>query len=486
MGEPHLLIDPHKPKRTAEPSPKTLPPSEAEHTPYVHSVHDDSRNASPSAGEVNGSQDHSLSDNDPESTLVDPAAKYIEIDPFHSSAHKKISSSLDQLQVVPPEENVAIESSNSTRAQLPSSTTAASLSSSTNRTPNPLSPAERSTSEKSSRAAPVVISTMSASWNYQSKTDDVEPPRKKSRISYEVDLDTGGKTRKKTNDKGRGFEIIASKGDFREKMLFVAKNKRSVEDDRPEEPVELDELEEDEEEESLIKSTKKRLIRRTGRSSVEDGEMAMDVDVDINPGQTTLSKDKRPTKRGRGEPIDLTGDTTMVDDSDDDSMLEDTLVNAESQNSSASATRPEIIRYSDGKNISMRFDLSKVTSTWEKLSNEPASSLRVAGGTSGSAHLKPSIGEAAGVSNIDSDDKAADALSRIIDKGDFATMEIAGQFNLGFIVARRRKTTGGGQGEEMDDLFIVDQHAADEKYNFETLQETTTIKSQKLFRLVGN
>jgi len=41
-------------------------------------------------------------------------------------------------------------------------------------------------------------------------------------------------------------------------------------------------------------------------------------------------------------------------------------------------------------------------------------------------------------------------------------MEVVGQFNLGFIVAKLNK-----------DLFIVDQHAADEKYNFETLQRTT-------------
>ncbi|ETW76829.1 hypothetical protein HETIRDRAFT_442135 [Heterobasidion irregulare TC 32-1] len=34
----------------------------------------------------------------------------------------------------------------------------------------------------------------------------------------------------------------------------------------------------------------------------------------------------------------------------------------------------------------------------------------------------------------------------------------------------------------MDDLFIVDQHAADEKYNFETLQQTTRIESQRLFK----
>lgn len=44
-----------------------------------------------------------------------------------------------------------------------------------------------------------------------------------------------------------------------------------------------------------------------------------------------------------------------------------------------------------------------------------------------------------------------------------------GQFNMGFIVAR----TG-------HDLFIVDQHAADEKFNFETLQQSTQIHTQRL------
>ena len=51
----------------------------------------------------------------------------------------------------------------------------------------------------------------------------------------------------------------------------------------------------------------------------------------------------------------------------------------------------------------------------------------------------------------------------------FSKMEILGQFNKGFIITRLEK-----------DLFIVDQHATDEKYNFETLQRDTVIQSQKL------
>ena len=48
-------------------------------------------------------------------------------------------------------------------------------------------------------------------------------------------------------------------------------------------------------------------------------------------------------------------------------------------------------------------------------------------------------------------------------------MDIIGQFNLGFILARLR-----------DDLYIIDQHATDEKFRFETLQRTTVMRRQPL------
>ncbi|GMF31768.1 unnamed protein product [Phytophthora fragariaefolia] len=66
---------------------------------------------------------------------------------------------------------------------------------------------------------------------------------------------------------------------------------------------------------------------------------------------------------------------------------------------------------------------------------------------------------------------AAAALQRVLKKEDFKRMEVLGQFNLGFII-----------GKLDNDLFIIDQHASDEKYNYETLQQTTVMHQQPLVR----
>ncbi|XP_065749532.1 mismatch repair endonuclease PMS2 isoform X3 [Phocoena phocoena] len=64
---------------------------------------------------------------------------------------------------------------------------------------------------------------------------------------------------------------------------------------------------------------------------------------------------------------------------------------------------------------------------------------------------------------------AEDELRKEISKTMFAEMEIIGQFNLGFIITKLNA-----------DIFIVDQHATDEKYNFEMLQQDTVLQGQRL------
>ena len=68
-------------------------------------------------------------------------------------------------------------------------------------------------------------------------------------------------------------------------------------------------------------------------------------------------------------------------------------------------------------------------------------------------------------------DAADSELERVFQKSDFARMCVIGQFNLGFIIARL-----GGE------LFIIDQHAADEKYNFERLQQVTRLNRQPMLQ----
>ncbi|KAF5272790.1 hypothetical protein FQA39_LY07817 [Lamprigera yunnana] len=68
-----------------------------------------------------------------------------------------------------------------------------------------------------------------------------------------------------------------------------------------------------------------------------------------------------------------------------------------------------------------------------------------------------------------SNKNAEEELKKQITKDMFHNMDIIGQFNLGFIITKLG-----------NDLFIVDQHATDEKYNFEQLQLNTVINSQVL------
>ncbi|KDR71586.1 hypothetical protein GALMADRAFT_75007 [Galerina marginata CBS 339.88] len=152
-------------------------------------------------------------------------------------------------------------------------------------------------------------------------------------------------------------------------------------------------------------------------------------------------------------------------------------------------SHPEIIKTDkDGRDVFLKFDADRIKNAWSKKLHQ----RRRRGGSGNGREQVPgpeSVPVDAGISNTESDAKAVDALARVIEKKDFAEMEVVGQFNLGFVVVRRQKglsitdadSVGVDHGD-LDDLFIIDQHAADEKYNFETLQATTKIQSQKLFR----
>ena len=89
--------------------------------------------------------------------------------------------------------------------------------------------------------------------------------------------------------------------------------------------------------------------------------------------------------------------------------------------------------------------------------------------------------------DMDTNESAEERLSLTVSKADFARMQVVGQFNLGFILAKRpavvlkdRFASSTDVGRASDELFIIDQHASDEKYNFERLQAETIVQNQRL------
>ncbi|KAH3901337.1 ATP-binding mismatch repair protein SCDLUD_002828 [Saccharomycodes ludwigii] len=78
---------------------------------------------------------------------------------------------------------------------------------------------------------------------------------------------------------------------------------------------------------------------------------------------------------------------------------------------------------------------------------------------------------------IEDKDEGENFLTLTVSKSDFTKMKIVGQFNLGFIICTRYIPAS-----KKYDLFIVDQHASDEKYNFEMLQKSHKFKHQYLLR----
>ncbi|KAJ8522796.1 hypothetical protein ONZ45_g689 [Pleurotus djamor] len=180
------------------------------------------------------------------------------------------------------------------------------------------------------------------------------------------------------------------------------------------------------------------------------------------------------------ELVDLTGDDLFEDDIPTIPAPGSSLT---SSVASAPIPRPEVIKSTDNEtDITLRFDITHITGVWANLRRDFVNSFEDI--LSPPSHDPPM--DVSSISSTQDEAKATQTLTRVIEKSDFARMDILGQFNLGFIIVRRQKRSVDDDtnlaGAPTDDLFIVDQHAADEKYNFEQLQQTTKIKSQSLLK----
>eukprot|EP00727_Mastigamoeba_balamuthi_P000099 m51a1_g10086 putative dna mismatch repair protein (771) ;mRNA; r:76100-80767 len=86
-------------------------------------------------------------------------------------------------------------------------------------------------------------------------------------------------------------------------------------------------------------------------------------------------------------------------------------------------------------------------------------------------------GETAGFSKrlaVDSNEECERELELRVHKSAFGAMRVVGQFNRGFVVARLGR-----------ELFVVDQHAADEIANYERLRASTRVGGQRMLRPIA-
>ncbi|CAF0875032.1 unnamed protein product [Adineta steineri] len=110
--------------------------------------------------------------------------------------------------------------------------------------------------------------------------------------------------------------------------------------------------------------------------------------------------------------------------------------------------------------IKVKFNMNKLKEKYRVMSEKTDISSSIS-----NHHFNIHIGE-------DQNEEAEDELRRQINKTDFERMSIIGQFNRGFILVTLV--------DHSSQLFIVDQHAADEIYNFHRLYDQTIVSRQPL------
>ncbi|KAJ9116412.1 hypothetical protein QFC22_004854 [Naganishia vaughanmartiniae] len=263
--------------------------------------------------------------------------------------------------------------------------------------------------------------------------------------------------------------------------------------------IELDELDSDSDSDRVVENG----IRHVDKEPVATSHSVLRDDADealIGDGTEVQSTSSTPDESHQtplsSKPIDPedivmgTQDSTLVDDTaahiinnnqyilreqdEDISYLAD-VEPGHAESSNAGTFRSEILKASLQGEITIRCDIDRIRARARK---------RRIFSEAEAVKKKRKLDESdmlpdAGITNADTA-QVDRVLSRVIGKENFNEMVILGQFNLAFIIARRSKPAG--EGRSIDDIFIIDQHASDEKYNFETLQATTRIRSQTLIQ----
>ena len=321
------------------------------------------------------------------------------------------------------------------------------------------------------RGVQMVLNTSGASWNL--KPGHEGPSRKRPHVADVIGSSSGKNARISMRARLAGFardgarvmqdEDSPEEEEGAENEVTCAKRKK------------VDNADDDEDYEVGGKTS----------SSTDVVDETMAVDPPDSEDEAPKSKLK---PKGKGRALTASGAAKRADDAEpmsseelllpDDSLSTSAppsniaAATASSSHDAVSGVRTEVVRTVVGASPPLAFDLERTTSKWSAYLERSAASAST-----------PQPAPRSSASELGHADLAADnehataALARVLSKADFGSMRVVGQFNRGFIVARLHAAAN-------DDLFIVDQHAADEKYNFETLQTTTRLESQRLFTCV--
>ena len=322
------------------------------------------------------------------------------------------------------------------------------------------------TSGGTGRGVQMVLDTSGASWNLKPGHEG-PPQRKRSHLAdADVNVNVSG------SSSGKNARV-----NMRARLAGFARNgAHIVRDDTPEE--------EEGVEDDVVEGSKKvvdeddddddeRGVGDKPSSSTDVVDETIAVDHPDSEDEAPKSKPKPKARAPTSKRADKADPVSIEELHDSSSAPGNTAAaTASSSSSSRNGVQTEVVRTVIGAAPPLAFDLDRTTNTWTAYIERSSASTSTPQPAPRSSEL--------GHADLAADnDNATATLARVLSKADFGSMRVVGQFNRGFIVARLRKTDMAN-----DDLFIVDQHAADEKYNFETLQATTRLESQRLFTCV--
>jgi DNA mismatch repair protein PMS2 len=226
----------------------------------------------------------------------------------------------------------------------------------------------------------------------------------------------------------------------------------------------------------------------SGNESAEDEESDAES---ISSSAEGIGKSSAPGRRNRSSSGTVNADQSLfVNDGDADEDLVDEAAQRVEENgrvarlidiaekTSAKPSQDNVkraaqsLKFNSNRKDSVLKLVATVTNTEAEITIQSQFTDAIHSFTS----VQEEIASNAHIRNEIDSTEAEKKLSLTVSKQDFGNMKVVGQFNLGFILAIRPAT----EEQQEDDLFIIDQHAADEKFNFERLQRTVSLQSQRL------